>query len=806
MAKIKHTSAYDVIDHVVTSGKNKKIMHLASEEEVFDGEFLKINNQELINFGTCGYLGLEKHPHILAKSHELLDRYGSHFSISRAFVKAPYLEELESLISKMFDNHPVVIYPSTSVTHQSVLGTIIQPSDLIILDQQVHYSVQYPCQFAKLQGTMVKMIRHNSMEMLEDFIKRGYNQYDKIWYMADGVYSMYGDLPQKKELLYLLEKYPKFHLYFDDAHGVGWTGTNGCGSVFEYFKHSERVVLISTLAKGFGSIGGIAIFNDLEMYRKVDIYGGILSYTHPLSPANVGAAIGSAEILLSEKGQVYQEELKDLMEYLNTKLEDLNLTNTSSNETPIYFIGGGSVKITHNLIQRVMADGLYVNTATYPVVPNDKSGLRFTLTRHNTKEHIDQLVSSIGKNFHLAVAEENEDLEKIYKTFKIPFKGENTKKSGNSGNVSVFSYTSIDEIDVQLWDNLFKDNGSYSHNGLRCIEEIFSNNEKVEENWGFHYLIIKDENNEVIVATFFTSGLYKDDLLALENISMQIEKQREQDPYYLCSKTLAMGSLFTEGNHLFINEKNPLVNEALSDFFVEVEKLKKATDSTVVILRDFQSDFKYIEFFENEGFAKISMPNVNVIPIQNWNTNEEFLEQIPSKNNKRNIQRYVFKYEDQFDVTFKNTINTAEAEHYYDLFQNVKRDNHAVNYFKYPAKITKTLSKYEDWEFMDIKLKGGDEAICCVWSFRGDKHYSPLIMGLNYEYVESMNLYKQAIFQLVKRANYLNKEKVFLGYSADYEKQKYGAITVPLYAFIKLDDTFNTELIESMSNVKRDSI
>lgn len=806
MAKIKHTSAYDVIDHVVTSGKNKKIMHLASEEEVFDGEFLKINNQELINFGTCGYLGLEKHPHILAKSHELLDRYGSHFSISRAFVKAPYLEELESLISKMFDNHPVVIYPSTSVTHQSVLGTIIQPSDLIILDQQVHYSVQYPCQFAKLQGTMVKMIRHNSMEMLEDFIKRGYNQYDKIWYMADGVYSMYGDLPQKKELLYLLEKYPKFHLYFDDAHGVGWTGTNGCGSVFEYFKHSERVVLISTLAKGFGSIGGIAIFNDLEMYRKVDIYGGILSYTHPLSPANVGAAIGSAEILLSEKGQVYQEELKDLMEYLNTKLEDLNLTNTSSNETPIYFIGGGSVKITHNLIQRVMADGLYVNTATYPVVPNDKSGLRFTLTRHNTKEHIDQLVSSIGKNFHLAVAEENEDLEKIYKTFKIPFKGENTKKSGNSGNVSVFYYTSIDEIDVQLWDNLFKDNGSYSHNGLRCIEEIFSNNEKVEENWGFHYLIIKDENNEVIVATFFTSGLYKDDLLALENISMQIEKQREQDPYYLCSKTLAMGSLFTEGNHLFINEKNPLVNEALSDFFVEVEKLKKATDSTVVILRDFQSDFKYIEFFENEGFAKISMPNVNVIPIQNWNTNEEFLEQIPSKNNKRNIQRYVFKYEDQFDVTFKNTINTAEAEHYYDLFQNVKRDNHAVNYFKYPAKITKTLSKYEDWEFMDIKLKGGDEAICCVWSFRGDKHYSPLIMGLNYEYVESMNLYKQAIFQLVKRANYLNKEKVFLGYSADYEKQKYGAITVPLYAFIKLDDTFNTELIESMSNVKRDSI
>lgn len=802
MAKIKHASAYDIIDHVATTAKKKKVMHLSSQGEEFDGEFLKINNQELINFGTCGYLGLEKHPHILAKSHELLDRYGSHFSISRTFVKASYQDELESLVSKIFDNHPVVIYTSTSVAHQSVLGTIIEPNDLIILDQQVHYSVQYPCQYAKLQGTMVKMVRHNSMEMLEDFIKRGYNQYDRIWYMADGVYSMYGDLPRKKELLYLLEKYPKLHLYFDDAHGVAWTGINGSGSVFEYFKHSERVVLMSTLAKGFGCIGGIAVFNDKEMHRRVDIYGGILSYTHPLSPSNVGAAIGSAELLLSDKIQGYQKELKDLMHYLNTKLEDLNLTNTSSKETPIYFIGTGSVKVAQNLVQRILADGLYVNTATYPVVPNDKTGLRFTLTRHNTKEHIDQLVNSIGKNFHIAVEEENEDLEKIYKTFNVPFKGKSSIKTVESEKIFVESYDSINKIDVQLWDNLFKDKGSYSHSSLRCIEEIFSNNEKVEENWGFHYIIIKDENNETLLATFFTTGLYKDDMLAMENVSRKIEKQREEEPYYLCSKTLAMGCLFTEGEHLYIKEGHSLVKQALSQLFVEVDNLKKTSESSVVILRDFQSDFRYNEFFENEGYTKISMPNVNIIQIQKWKSNEEFLNQISSKNNKRNVERYVLKNEELFDVTFKITLNSKEAAHYYNLFQNVKKDNYSVNYFTYPPKITELLSKQEEWEFMDIKLKGGDETICCVWSFIGEKHYSPLIMGLNYDYVKTMNLYKQAIFQLVKRGNSLNKEKVFLGYSADYEKQKYGAMTIPMYAFIKLDDTFNMELIDSMSNTK----
>jgi 7-keto-8-aminopelargonate synthetase-like enzyme len=801
LAKIKHTNSYDVVDHVFTAAKAKKIMHLSLNDEAFEGDFLKINEQELINFGTCGYLGLEKHPHVLAKSHELLDKFGSHFSISRAFVKASYLEELENLISTIFDNHPVIVYTSTSIAHQSIIGTIIEPNDLIILDQQVHYSVQYPSQFAKLQGTMVKMIRHNNMEMLEDFIKRGYNQYDKIWYMADGVYSMYGDVPHKKELRYLLEKYPKLHLYFDDAHGVGWTGTNGCGSIFEYFKDSDRVVLISTLAKGFGSIGGIAIFNDVEMYRRIDIYGGILSYTHPLSPANVGAAIGSAELFLSDNIVTYQSELKALMHYLDKKLEELNLPNTSSNETPIYFIGTGAAKVTHNLIQKVIADGLYVNTATYPVVPSDKTGLRFTLTRHNTKEHIDKLVNSIDKNFSLAVEEENEDLEKIYKNFNIPFKGKNIEKQFESAGVFVEIYRSINEIDSELWNNLFENNGNYSHNGLRCIEEIFSDNTKKEENWDFYYLIIKDTNDEVIIATYFTSAIYKDDMLALENVSRQIERQREEEPYYLCSKTLAMGSLFTEGEHLYVKNDHPLLQVAFNHFFVEIEKLKKETNSVVVILRDFQSDFQFHERFEAEGFTKVDMPNTNIVTHPKWKTKEELLSFITSKNSINNIKRYVFKYEDQFDVSIKKTLTDEEAEKHYQLFTNVKKANYAFNFFAYPQKITKILSKYKEWEFIEFRLKGSDELIACIWHFVGGNHSCPLIVGLNYDYIKSHHLYKQVMYYMVKRGNDLGKSKIYLGLTSDYEKQKYDAKLVSVSGYIKVDNMYNLELIESYSNV-----
>lgn len=801
MAKIKHSSPNELVDNVVTVAKNRNLMHLCSQEEEFNGKFLKINDNELINFGTCGYLGLEKHPHVLAKSSELLHKYGSHFSISRSFVKAPYMVELENLLSQIFDDRKVVVFTSTSVAHQSVLGTVIGPDDLIILDQQVHYSVQYPCQHAKLQGTMVKMIRHNNMEMLEDFIKRGYNQYDKIWYMADGVYSMYGDLPKIKELSLLIEKYPKLHLYFDDAHGVGWTGKRGSGSVFEEFKHSDRVILMSTLAKGFGCIGGVAVFNDREMHRKVDIYGGILSYTHPLSPSNVGAAIGAAELLLSDKIHQYQYELRELMDYLNEKLEEHNLPNTSSEETPIYFIGTGSVKVTYNLVDKVLADGLYVNTATFPVVPNDKCGLRFTLTRHNSKEQIDQLVDSLAKNFPLAVAEENEDIEKIYKTFNVPFKGEKRIKTIQSEKIQVETYNSINKIDSQLWDSLFKDNGNYSHNGLRCIEEIFSNNEKIEENWGFHYIIIKDENDETILATFFTSALCKDDMMSLENVSRKIEKQREEDPYYLCSKTLTMGSLFTEGEHLYVKANHPLVDETFNQFFIEVEKFKKATDSTVVILRDFHSDFQYHERFEKESFARVSMPNTNIVKNPKWETTDDLMALIKSKKKRDNIKQYAIRHIDKFDVKIKNQITDEEATQYYDLFSNVKKANYSFNFFQYPKKIAKVLSKYKEWEFTEISLKENGLVVAVIFGYIGDDHYCPLMIGLDYDYINTHHIYKQTMFQMVKRGNDLNKKTTYLGLTADFEKQKYLALTIPVYAYMKMDETYNQEIIGTYSNM-----
>lgn len=808
MAKITHSNYLDVVDSVWTAAKEKGIMHVNSQESAFDGTHFTINNKELINFGTCGYLGLEMHPDLINGSIELTRRFGTQLSMSRAYIRPTYIQQLEELLSAIFDGNKVICFSSTSNAHISVIATLIKADDLIILDQQVHFSVQFPCKHAKLQGTDVKMIRHSDFDALDEMLREESNRYNRIWYMADGVYSMHGDLPDTDRLQILLDKYPKLHLYFDDAHGMGWAGKNGSGYIFERLGVSQRIVLISTLAKGFGCVGGTAVFADPEMYRKVDIFGGPLSYSHPLTPGNAGAAIASAKIMLSPDIRVYQHELRELMDHMNRRLQEKNLPNISSTDSPIYYIGSGLNKVTRNFVRRVLNEGFYVNTATFPVVPNDKSGLRFTLTRHNTKVDIDAFTDAMAYHLPLAIAEEGDRIERVYEEFNVPFLGLSDYKNGNHSELPVTGekllvveeYDTINEIDPATWDYALKDRGNITHSGMRAMEEIFSGNEKPEDNWSFHYVLIKDMQGELVFATFFTGAIYKDDMLSREHISAKIELARNDNPYFLCSKTLAQGGLFAEADFTFINTHHPLWESAIPLLFDFVKRTKERIEATVVIFRDFDKDHLMNKVLENEGYAKINMPNSNIIKNPIWHNYDELIDLIHSKKARYSIRRYALKTEHLFDITVKNTITEEEANKYYSLFRMIKDNTLAFNFFPYPSKTPEVLSHYDDWEFIDIRLKGNDETIAVAYIFKGEHHLCPIIIGMNYNYIESHYIYKQLVFQIVKRGNELGKTTVYCGFSADFEKQKYGAQSIPKFAYLKVDDIYNFELIETYAN------
>src|SRR5690606_18846837 len=105
----------------------------------------------------------------------------------------------------------------------------------------------------------------------------------------------------------------------------------------------------------------------------------------------------------------------------------------------------------------------------------------------------------------------------------------------------------------------------------------FKNNTKQEDNWEFDYIIIREKkNNQTVLATFLTTALCKDDMLAHEAVSQKIENIRStEDPYFLTSRMVMTGSLLTEGKHVYMDETNPLVHAAFSQLYSFATSLQK---------------------------------------------------------------------------------------------------------------------------------------------------------------------------------------------------------------------------------------
>jgi len=48
----------------------------------------------------------------------------------------------------------------------------------------------------------------------------------------------------------------------------------------------------------------------------------------------------------------------------------------------------------------------------------------------------------------------------------------------------------------------------------------------------------------------------------------------------------------------------------------------------------------------------------------------------------------------------------------------------------------------------------------------------------------------------VKRARQLGLKKIYLGFTASVEKQKFGAVPVPKVAYVQSNDSFNMQVLE----------
>ena len=812
----------NAVDEVVSDGVRRGLLHNVVEDAMLDGRHVTIDGRRMINFGSCSYLGLETHPVLKAGVHEAVERYGTQFSSSRVYAAAPLYREVEETLSRLFGRGTIVT-PSTSMGHLAAMPVLVGDRDVLLLDHQVHNSVQTAAKLVQATGAKVELIPHGDLRTLEKRLETYRRSHRRVWYAADGLYSMYADLLPTEELDELAERYDNLWLYVDDAHAVSWTGRNGRGHALEHLAPATlaRTVVAASLNKSFAAAGGAITFPDEETRGRVLRVGGPLIFSGPVQPPMLGAILASARLHLTPEIVERQELLLDRIRLFNKLAAEAELPVVSESETPIRCVGAGVTSVAYRLVERLRSAGYHVNTASFPAVPPKRSGARLTITAHHTEDDVAGLVAALAEHLPAAITDEGASVADLHRAFARQLQGrqvlgaEATPTRPRRPALRLEHHRSIATVDAAEWDRLLGGRGAFDSAALRTYESVFDSGGtggagQTEDAWDFHYWIVRDRSGVPVAATFFSTALWKDDMLSSAAVSREVERRRTEtaDPYLLTSPTLGMGSLITEGDHLYLDRTRDW-RGALRMILSSARHQEDLAQAGAVVLRDLpDGDDELHAFLLGEGMMRLPIWNTWVRELD-FADDEGFLAGLTRKHRYHQRTR-VLAWEPAYRVEVLRggsrkaaTLSEATRLHLYRLYRNVHARSFELNVFPLPRRIIDAVLTSPGWEVVLLHLPdraARPVAFAAQHVFSGDDgHVAPVFVGLDYSYVASHNSYQQLLFQAIRGAQRHGVSRVLYGMSADLHKARFGAQPEKRWAYVQPTETFNADVLARLS-------
>ncbi len=382
-----------------------------------DGRQMEINNQSLTSYASCSYLGLDQDERMKAAAVAAIEAYGTYFSTSRSYLQMGEYVELEAKLSQVF-GAPTLVAPTTTLAHFSVMPVVVSTRDAIIIDYQAHNSLQDATIYMKGRGAHREVVPHNDMLTLRERIAKLSVLHDQVWYVFDGVYSIYGDVAPFDEIAALLEEFDNLYLYCDDAHGMGWAGKHGRGYALDQMPMHERMVLVTSLNKAVASGGGAIVLPSEQLRDVVRVTGKTLTFSGPIPPAGLASALVCADILLSDEIYELQHDLNELCKLFRDEATAAGLTIVDDSVSPVFYVGIGDLPTLFTVAKLLQEEyGIFVTPTGYPAVPFNKCGVRVTLTRTHTREQVLALVRGLDEMYQQALQIQGVDEAEMMQRF-----------------------------------------------------------------------------------------------------------------------------------------------------------------------------------------------------------------------------------------------------------------------------------------------------------------------------------------------------------------------------------------------------
>ncbi|KPQ33552.1 MAG: 7-keto-8-aminopelargonate synthetase-related enzyme [Phormidesmis priestleyi Ana] len=362
------------------------------------GATVSIDGRELINYSSYNYLGLANDPRVKKAAQTAVEEFGTSTGSGRSITGevAPH-QEFEREISEILGTEDAVLSVGGYSTNTFSIGYLCRAQDLIIYDELIHNSALTGC---KLAGSRRFSFPHNDYDALENLLATHRSNFERVLILTEGVYSMDGDIPDIPRLIEIKQKYQAL-LMVDEAHSMGVIGPNGLG-VTDYFKVSgkEIDILYGSMSKAFGTCGGYVagpkpLVTILKHYAP-----GVLLYGASPTPANTAAGLETLRIMRSHPKLAQRVQANAA--YFIEKAQAAGLNTYNSKGSGVVPIMTQDSELALWLSVTLFDQGICTYPMLYPIVPRDKSRLRFFINTNHTREQIDYTIDCIVNNLRVA--------------------------------------------------------------------------------------------------------------------------------------------------------------------------------------------------------------------------------------------------------------------------------------------------------------------------------------------------------------------------------------------------------------------
>jgi 8-amino-7-oxononanoate synthase len=360
--------------------------------EPLGGARALVNGRDCINYSSYNYLGMSGDPAVTAAAVAAVERLGTSASASRLVAgERPVHRELERALADHLGAEEALAFVTGYLTGVTTIGHLFRAGDLIVHDALIHNCTLVG---SRLSGARTVEFPHNDADALGRILHAERKKFRRVLILAEGVYSMDGDLADLPRLVALKRRYRTF-LMIDEAHSIGVLGRTGRG-LGEHFgiDPAEVDLWMGTLSKALGSCGGyIAGRRPIIEYLRHTAPGFVYSVGMP--PPVAAAALAALRLLHDEPGRV--ERLCGLSRLFLERARAAGLDTGPSHDSPIIPVIVGESRRSGLLAQALARRGINVQPIIFPAVEDAASRLRFFVTCLHTEAQIVATVAAVAE-------------------------------------------------------------------------------------------------------------------------------------------------------------------------------------------------------------------------------------------------------------------------------------------------------------------------------------------------------------------------------------------------------------------------